>query len=143
MLRHISIAVLLVYGAIEAKRKWEFLRERLDDTLDVFTCHGIGGIVGTLLTGFFADPKVNSLGAGAFYKHPKQIWVQLVAVVVAMAYTTVATLIILLILKYTPKIGLRTRWQEEELGDVALHREAAYSVEMTAGEGGSAPKQSA
>lgn len=132
--------MLLVYGAIELKRKWEFLRERLDDTLDVFTCHGIGGVVGTLLTGFLADPKVNPIGKGAFYHHPRQIWVQLVGVLVAMAYTTVATLIILLMLKYTPKIGLRTRWQEEELGDVALHREAAYSVEMTSGE---APKQSA
>ena len=129
-----------MYGAIELKRKWDFLRERLDDTLDVFTCHGIGGIVGTLLTGFLATREINpGMYDGAFYGRPKQIWIQLVGVLVAMAYSTVATIIILLILKYTPYIGLRTRWQEEELGDVALHREAGYSVEMTSGEAGSTP----
>lgn len=133
------ISTLLVYGAIELKRKWEFLRERLDDTLDVFTCHGIGGVVGTILTGFLADPAIGG-AKGAFYGNGRQVWVQIVGAVVALAYSTVATALILLLLKFTPKIGLRTRWQEEELGDVALHREAAYSVEMTSGEAGSAPK---
>lgn len=126
-------AVLISYSAIELKRKWQFLTDRLDDTLDVFTCHGLGGITGALMTGLFANNQINPYigeNEGAFYGNPRQLWVQLVSVLVAMSYSSVGTLVILFILKYTPRVGLRTQWQEEELGDVALHREVGYSPEM-------------
>jgi Amt family ammonium transporter len=56
-------------------------RSTLDDTLDVFPCHGVGGIVGMLLTGVFADQRVNSAGTnGLFQGNPELFWKHLLAV---------------------------------------------------------------
>jgi Amt family ammonium transporter len=65
-------------------------KSRLDDALDVFPCHGIGGMVGMLMTGVFATKAVNSAGPdGLFYGNPEFLWIQFkgMAIVVAFSIT--------------------------------------------------------
>jgi Amt family ammonium transporter len=88
-----------------------------DDSLDVFGVHGVGGIIGAILTGVFADVAINELGKDA------SVATQVYGVAVTIIYTAVATAVILLIIKAV--IGLRVTPQEEEEGlDVALHGES-------------------
>ena len=102
-----------------------FLKEKLgyDDALDVVAVHGVGGLWGALATGLFA-----SAGAtGLFFGNPRQLWVQLVAALSAMAYSAIATSAILLALKHT--VGLRVTEEEELQGlDLSLHDETGYSI---------------
>ena len=88
-----------------------------DDSLDAFGVHGVGGIIGALLTGVFADPAINSLGQGA------SIVTQFVGVAVTIVWTAVASFVILMIAKVL--VGLRPTEQEEEEGlDITLHGES-------------------
>ena len=97
-----------------------------DDTLDAFGIHGIGGTLGAILTGVFADPAINEAGKGLLYGNPRQLWIQIVAVLATMAYSAVATLVIFLILKFT--VGLRVDADEETEGlDETSHGERAYN----------------
>jgi Amt family ammonium transporter len=87
-----------------------------DDSLDVFGVHGVGGIIGALLTGVFADASINSLGEGA------SLAKQAYGVSVTVVYTAVVTAVILFVVKAF--IGLRpTVAQEEEGLDIVLHGE--------------------
>ncbi|RXL79555.1 ammonium transporter, partial [Citrobacter sp. AAK_AS5] len=81
----------------------------------------VGGLWGALATGLFA-----SAGAtGLFFGNPRQLWVQLVAALSAMAYSAIATSAILLALKHT--VGLRVTEEEELQGlDLSLHDETGY-----------------
>ena len=97
-----------------------------DDTLDAFGIHGIGGTLGAILTGVFADPAINSAGKGLLYGNPGQLWTQTVAVLATLAYSAVATLVIFLIIKFT--VGLRVDAEEETVGlDETSHGERAYN----------------
>ncbi len=58
-----------------------------DDTLDAFGIHGIGGTLGAILTGVFADPAINAAGKGLLYGNPGQLWTQIVAVGVTLVYS--------------------------------------------------------
>lgn len=100
--------------------------KRVDDTLDVFICHGIGGIVGSILTGVFATTAVNSAGAnGLLYGNPGQVVKQLIAVAAVVAMSMIGTGIILLILKTV--MNIRPTAEEENIGiDAVEHGEAAY-----------------
>lgn len=96
---------------------------RIDDTLDVFACHGVGGMVGMLLTGVFATKTVNGAGAdGLFYGNPEFFITQLKAMTVAVVYSfTVSFLIFKLINLIQP---IRVTKEEEELGlDASQHNE--------------------
>ena len=98
-----------------------------DDTLDAFGIHGIGGTLGAVLTGVFADPAINSAGKGLLYGNPGQLWTQTVAVLATLAYSAVATLVIFLIIKFT--VGLRVDTDEETVGlDETSHGERAYNL---------------
>lgn len=122
-----TIAALFCYTCIKFKKYF-----RVDDSLDVFFCHGIGGITGTLMTGLFATKEANPDGEnGAFYGNAKLFAYQLLAVVVAVALSCTGTAVILLIFKYTP-IGLRTdeKWEEEGM-DMSTHKEEAFDDENT------------
>jgi ammonium transporter, Amt family len=97
-----------------------------DDTLDAFGIHGIGGTLGAILTGVFADPAINDAGKGLLYGNPGQLWTQIVAVLATLAYSAVATLVIFLIIKVT--VGLRVDAEEETIGlDETSHGERAYN----------------
>jgi ammonium transporter, Amt family len=104
------------------------LRERLrvDDALDVWGVHGIGGTWGAIATGLFATTAVNSAGAdGLFSGNPAQLVTQIIAVSASWIYCGVATFIILKVIDLV--IGLRVPEQEEVLGlDLSQHGEPAY-----------------
>jgi len=98
-----------------------------DDTLDAFGIHGIGGTIGALLTGVFADPAINEAGKGLLYGNPGQLWTQFVAVLVTLVYSGVMTFIIFMILKFT--VGVRVDAEDEVVGlDESQHGEKAYNL---------------
>ena len=111
------------YAAIQITR-----RLRVDDALDVFGVHGIGGTWGALATGLFATVAVNSAAAdGLVYGNPAQLGIQAVAVAASITYSIVMTFVILKLINLF--VGLRVPENEEVLGlDVSQHREAAYQI---------------
>ncbi|MDX8432572.1 MULTISPECIES: ammonium transporter [Mesorhizobium] len=87
-----------------------------DDSLDAFGVHGVGGIVGALLTGALADPEINALGKGA------SVGTQIYGIVFTILWTAIATFVILYIVKAL--VGLRPSTQEEIEGlDISQHGE--------------------
>ncbi|MFN8541415.1 MAG: ammonium transporter [Thermomicrobiales bacterium] len=106
----------------------ELLKKYVDDALDVFAVHGIGGIWGALATGIFAQKALNPAGAdGLLYGNPQQLLIQAVAVVVAAVFAGVMTAVILKVIDLA--IGLRVPEQDEVLGlDTTQHGELAYQV---------------
>jgi Amt family ammonium transporter len=100
------------YAAAHLKRLLGY-----DDSLDAFGVHGVGGIIGALLTGVFADPAINPLGAS------HSILTQAEGVIVTIVWTAVASFVILMICKVL--VGLRPTEQEEEEGlDITQHGES-------------------
>jgi Amt family ammonium transporter len=96
-----------------------------DDTLDAFGIHGIGGTIGAILTGIFADPAING-AKGLLYGNAGQLWIQLIAVAATLVYSGVMTFIIFMIIKAT--VGLRVGAEEETIGlDESEHGERAYN----------------
>ena len=122
-------AILL--GAIAAVPSYFALlyraRTRLDDSLDVVAAHGVGGIVGALLTGVFASKAWNPDGAdGALSGNVHQLVVQSIAILVTLAYSAAGTFVIVKLLGLV--MSLRTDPREEGMGlDVTQHGEEAYS----------------
>jgi Amt family ammonium transporter len=97
-----------------------------DDTLDAFGIHGVGGTVGAILTGVFADPAINEAGKGLLYGNPGQLWTQIVAVLVTLVYSGVMTFVIFMVIKAV--VGLRVGAEEETIGlDESEHGERAYN----------------
>jgi Amt family ammonium transporter len=116
------IAGAVCYGAI-------LLRERLkvDDALDVWAVHGVGGTLGVLLTGVFAVAAVHAGYSGLIDGNPGQVGTQLVAIAAVWIYSAVATLIILRVVDVA--VGLRVGAEEEEAGlDVSQHGEAVFQT---------------
>ena len=98
-----------------------------DDTLDAFGIHGIGGTIGAILTGVFADPAINEAGKGLLYGNPIQVWIQIKAVAVTLLYSGVMTFIIFMVLKAV--VGIRADAEEEYVGlDESQHGEKAYNI---------------
>jgi ammonium transporter, Amt family len=95
----------------------------LDDTLDVFPCHGVGGMVGVLMTGVFATTAVNSAGAdGAFYGNPGFLWTQFKAMACAVGYSFTVSFLIFKFINFI--LPLRVTKEEEEIGlDASQHNE--------------------
>ena len=124
----IAIAFLGSFAAYYGLRLKAMLG--VDDTLDVSACHGVAGFVGMLLTGCFADVAVNPNGAnGLFYGNAQLLGVQTLAVVVVAVAASVLTWLILMLLKYTPGVGLRPTPEEEAAGlDVLDHGSNAYMM---------------
>jgi len=99
-----------------------------DDSLDAFGVHGIGGMLGTLLTGLFASKAFNPAGAdGLFFGNPKQFFIQLYAVAVVALYTATVTFVIYKLVDVF--MGMRVKEKDELIGlDLTQHRERAYTV---------------
>ena len=104
------------------------VRRRVDDALDVFGVHGVGGILGALATGVFASKAVNPAGAdGLLHGNPRQLAIQAIAVLAVALYSVVVTWVLLKVLDVT--VGLRVAPVEEEQGlDRSLHGEPAYQM---------------
>jgi Amt family ammonium transporter len=114
-------AVISYYGMMLLK-----IKRGVDDSLDVFACHGLGGIWGALATGIFAAVSVNSAGAdGLIYGNAMQLLKQLIGVVSVGGFTFIATLGIGKLVDKT--MGLRVGQAEETVGlDISQHGERAY-----------------
>ena len=99
-----------------------------DDTLDAFGVHGIGGIVGSILTGVFATQFISGEGGveGALYGDWRQLWIQIFATLISIAFSAVMTFILF---KVTDKlVGIRVDKRVEEEGlDIYEHGESAYN----------------
>jgi Amt family ammonium transporter len=116
-------AGVVCYWAIQLTRKL-----KVDDALDVFGVHGIGGTWGAIATGLFASTAINPAAAdGLLFGNPGQLGIQLLAVSVTWVYAGGATFLILKLIDIT--IGLRVPEPEEVLGlDVSQHGEMAYQL---------------
>lgn len=103
-------------------------RFKLDDALDVFAVHGVGGIWGAIATGLFATTAVNEAGAdGLFSGNPELLGIQLVAIAAAVLFSGTVTFVILKAIDMT--IGLRVQEADEVLGlDTSQHGELAYRL---------------
>jgi len=104
------------------------LRERLkvDDALDVFAVHGVGGMFGAIATGVFATTAINAF-PGLIDGNPSQVVTQVVAVAATIAYAVIATFVIIKLVDFI--LGIRVPQAQEEMGlDLAVHGEAAYSA---------------
>jgi len=120
----------LAIGALAAAPSYFALlwraRTRLDDSLDVVAAHGIGGATGALLTGVFADARWGSPTNGLLFGAPAQLAVQLVAVLLALAWSVGATFVLLKLLGLL--LPLRASLRDEGMGlDVSQHGEEAYA----------------
>ena len=104
-------------------------RTRLDDSLDVFSCHGLAGIGGALLTGVFATKAANPAGGdGLLAGHPGQLATQGLAVLAAVVLAVVGTVVTLTVVQLT--LGARADVQAEVHGlDLSEHGEEAYIAE--------------
>jgi len=105
-----------------------FLRERIrvDDALDVFAVHGVGGMWGALATGIFAVAAIGGVG-GLIEGNPQQLVNQLIAVVATVAFAAAGTAVIMLVINAL--FGARVSEEHEEIGlDLAVHGEAAYQI---------------
>lgn len=98
-------------------------KTRLDDTLDVFPCHGIGGMVGMLMTGIFASKAVNPAGAdGLFYGNATFFFIQLKALLIVVGYSFSVSFLIFRFINFI--LPLRVSQEEEEIGlDASQHDE--------------------
>jgi ammonium transporter, Amt family len=105
------------------------LRERIkvDDALDVFAVHGVGGTFGAVATGVLATSAIQSNFRGLIDGNPGQVVIQLAAVGATIAYAVVATLVIVKLVDLI--LGIRISAKDEELGiDLAVHGEVAYQA---------------
>lgn len=98
-------------------------KSTLDDALDVFPCHGIGGMVGMLMTGIFATKSVNPGGNdGLWYGNPAFFFTQLKAMLIAVSYSFVVSWLIFKFISFI--LPLRVSEEEEDLGlDASQHNE--------------------
>jgi Amt family ammonium transporter len=106
----------------------QFLKRtlRIDDSLDVSPVHGVGGIVGTILTGVFVDPRVGGIGYASGMSMGSQVAVQMLGVIAAVAWCAIGTFVILKVLQLT--IGVRVSEDQEREGlDLAQHGERGYA----------------
>lgn len=101
-------------------------RTRLDDSLDVLAAHGVGGVFGALMTGVLADKAWNGVGDGLLHGNPKQLWIQAVACTATVAYSCVATFILLKLIGALMPLKASDRAQGVGM-DVTQHGEEAYA----------------
>ena len=119
----------IALGAIAAVPSYLALlwrsNSRLDDSLDVVAAHGVGGTVGALLTGVFAQKSLNGLADGLLFGNPQQLAIQATAVGAAILYSGVASFVLLKLIALV--VPLRAEETHETAGlDVTLHGEEAY-----------------
>jgi Amt family ammonium transporter len=117
-------------GIIAAVISYYFMvlrsRQKVDESLDVWACHGMGGTWGVLATGIFASVAVNTAGAnGLAYGHAALVAKQVTAIVTVWAFAFAGTWILAKVVNAV--IGLRVKSEEETVGlDISQHGERAY-----------------
>jgi Amt family ammonium transporter len=122
-----GIAAFPCYFALQWRAK-----SRLDDSLDVFAAHGVGGMTGALLTGVFANAAYNAVGFngdgynGLLYGNAGQVTTQAISIVAVLLYSGTLTFVILKVIGLVSP--LRPSEREESIGmDILNHGEEAYA----------------
>ena len=121
----IGVAVAFVcYTAVAVIK----LKLAYDDSLDAFGVHGVGGTLGALLTGLFAQKLINPAGNnGLFFGNPTQFGIQAIGVAATIVYSVIVTFILLKVVDAI--VGLRVPDEEEVVGlDITQHEESAYTL---------------
>ncbi len=115
--------IICFFMVATVKRKFHY-----DDALDAFGVHGMGGIIGSILTGVFATRLVTGTDGvqGALYGDWHQLWIQIIATLVSIAFSAVVTFILYKLIDKTIGIRVDKRVEEEGL-DVYEHGESAYN----------------
>jgi Amt family ammonium transporter len=128
---YISPLSAIALGAIAAVPSYLGILIRaktsLDDSLDVVAAHGVGGTVGALLTGVFAEKALKGAFDGALFGNPGQVLVQGAAVLAAMVYSGVGTFVILKLIGLAIPLRVTTSDEIEGL-DIVAHGEEAYNA---------------
>ena len=115
-----AIAAIPSYFAIQLRAKTS-----LDDSLDVVAAHGVGGTVGALLTGVFAQKSLNGVADGLLFGNPQQVLIQGTAILAAIVFSGAASFALLKLIGLV--IPLRVSREDEATGlDIAMHGEEAY-----------------
>jgi Amt family ammonium transporter len=117
------LAGALCYVALNVKGRLGY-----DDSLDAFGVHGVGGIIGTIGAGLFAEKLINPAGAdGLFFGNAHQLFVQMASIAVVAVYSFVLTVILLKVIDAV--IGLRVAEEDEVAGlDITQHEESGYTL---------------
>ena len=117
-------AGVVCFFAVRMKTRFGY-----DDALDVVGVHMVGGILGAVLTGFFASLAVNAAGAdGLFFGNPHQVIVQLIAVASSVLFSFIGSSILLKVTDML--VGIRVDAESEQIGlDLTEHEESAYAFE--------------
>ena len=117
----VVVALVCFFMVSVVKHKFGY-----DDSLDAFGVHGIGGILGALLTGLLATPSIQSSYSGLFYGNAKQFGIQLIATVATIVFSAVMTYILFKIVD--SMVGIRATQKEEIAGlDITQHNEMALA----------------
>jgi Amt family ammonium transporter len=115
-----GLAAIPSYLALQWRAKTS-----LDDSLDVVAAHGVGGTVGALLTGVFAQKALNGVADGALFGNPAQLGIQATAVAAAIVYSGLMSFVLLKLISLV--IPLRATASDEATGlDISAHGEEAY-----------------
>lgn len=124
----VSPLAAMFIGAVAAAISYYMIilrmKLRIDESLDVFACHGMGSFWGVLATGIFASKAINPAGAnGLLHGNPGQLWVQFVGVAAIAAFSFIATYVLATLIDLF--VGLRVSANEELVGlDISQHAEA-------------------
>jgi len=131
----VSVASSLLIGLLVSPICFYFIsvlksKLKLDDSLDAFGCHGVGGIFGGIMTGIFTTPELAlESGAGLFYGEIKLFFAQLMAIVFTIIYTAMISFTLIKVLPIF--IRIRATEREEAIGmDDSQHDETAYPTFM-------------
>jgi Amt family ammonium transporter len=122
-----ALTIGLIAGALCYSATLLRARSHVDDALDVFAVHGIGGMFGAIATGVLASSTVQAAYSGLIDGNPQQVVTQATAVVATVAYAVVGTYLIVKVVDVL--LGIRVKPEAEELGlDLSVHGEVAYQV---------------
>jgi ammonium transporter, Amt family len=122
-----ALAIGLIAGALCYSATLLRARSRVDDALDVFAVHGVGGMFGAIATGVLASSTVQAAYSGLLDGNPQQVVTQAIAVVATIAYAVVGTYLIVKVVDVV--LGIRVKPEAEDLGlDLSVHGEVAYQV---------------
>jgi ammonium transporter, Amt family len=117
----IVVAVACFFMVSVVKHKFGY-----DDSLDAFGVHGIGGIIGAILTGVLATPAIQSAYSGLLSGNPKQLYIQLIATVTTILFSGIMTFILFKVVDAL--VGIRATEKEEIAGlDISQHNEMALN----------------
>src|SRR6478736_593441 len=122
-----ALVIGLVAGGLCYSATLLRARSRVDDALDVFAVHGVGGMFGAIATGIFASSTVQAAYKGLLDGNPQQVVTQAIAVGATILYAAIGTVVIVKVVDVL--LGIRVKPEVEEMGlDRSVHGEVAYQA---------------